>query len=125
MTARSQPLPFVYVGIASSVVALDKDRGEVAWSTRLRKTTALVSLLVEGGRIDAVASGEISCLDALTGEVLWHNELKGYGRGWAILGGAGQDVQGSAAATAAQAQAAQSAAVATMIATTAATSAAH
>ena len=90
MPQQSPPSPFVFVGIASSVVALDKKSGEIAWSTKLR-ASSLVSLLHDGPHVFAVSSGEISCLAAATGAVLWHNPLKGYGRGFAILAGATSD----------------------------------
>jgi hypothetical protein len=121
---QAQPkFPFVYIGIASSVVCIRKDSGEIEWSRQLPKSTQLVSLLQELDCVYAVAAGEISCLDARTGEVRWHNPLKGFGRGWAILAGSGQDATGAGAA--ASAQAAQAASMATMMAATSAAAAAN
>jgi outer membrane protein assembly factor BamB len=112
----------VYIGIASSVVALRKDDGSIEWSRKLPRSSSLVALLQEGKHVFAISSGEVSCLDSATGELVWHNPLKGFGRGWALIAGGAGDVS-AAAGAAQQAQAAQSAAmVATM---TAATSAAH
>jgi outer membrane protein assembly factor BamB len=118
MTQSPDKNPFVYVGIASSVVALRKEDGSLAWSTRLRRSTQLVSVLHDGPRVFAIAGGEVSCLDARTGELLWHNELRGYGRSWAVLAGSSQDAAGASAATAAQA-ASTAAMVAAVTATTA------
>ena len=78
------PPPLVHVGIRGSVVALDRRTGIIVWATRL-KGADFVNLLVEGDRIYATTSGELFCLDAHTGEGLWHNVLKGYGRGLATL----------------------------------------
>jgi len=69
----------VFVGIGGRVVALYRDSGQQAWLTKLGSD--FVNVTVQGGRIYAAASGEIFCLDPLTGQPLWHNPLKGYGLG--------------------------------------------
>ena len=74
----------VFVGIGRSVVALNRATGEQVWATRL-KGYDFVNVVLEGGRIFATCWGEISCLDALTGDVLWHNPLKGFGTGLATI----------------------------------------
>ena len=117
MPQQASPSPFVFVGIASCVVALDKQSGEIAWSTKLR-TSSLVSLLHDGPHVFAVSSGEISCLAAATGAIVWHNPLKGYGRGFAILAGAtSEGIAGAQAVEQANA-AASSAATTTMMTAT-------
>jgi hypothetical protein len=70
----------VFVGIKGSVVALNRATGQQVWATRL-KGMDFVNVVLERGRVLATACGEIFCLDALAGKVLWHNPLKGYGRG--------------------------------------------
>ncbi|HZL98750.1 MAG TPA: PQQ-binding-like beta-propeller repeat protein, partial [Planctomycetota bacterium] len=77
----------IHIGIKGCVVALDRERGEIVWSARLARGSSLVPLLVEDGRVLAVSGGEVSCLDARTGKLLWHNQLKGYGTGYAMLAG--------------------------------------
>ena len=87
--ARAEsPLALIYVGIRGSVVAVRKPGGEIAWSTRLRKGSSLVPILVEGNRLYAVSGGELSCLDASSGKLVWHNPLRGFGMGFAALGSA-------------------------------------
>lgn len=104
MTQPQSSSPLVFVGIGSCVVALDKQRGSIAWSTRLRVTSTLVTLMHDGPHVFAVAGGEISCLAAATGALLWHNPLRGYGRGFAILaGGASDDIASAQAANEASA----------------------
>jgi hypothetical protein len=44
-----------------------------------------VNVLVEDGAVLASCCGEVFCLDPLTGKGLWHNGLKGFGRGLAAL----------------------------------------
>lgn len=75
----------IHVGLKGSVVALRRDTGEIAWSRRL-KGSDFVNLLIEQDRVYAATYGEIFCLDAGTGQGLWHNPLKGYGTGLATLG---------------------------------------
>jgi outer membrane protein assembly factor BamB len=92
VAAKSAPVPaslppFLFVGIKGSVVALRRDTGEIAWTTALPKGSSLVPLVVEGGRVIAISGGEVSCLDPATGKRLWHNKLKGYGTGYAMLAG--------------------------------------
>ena len=70
----------VFLGIRSSVMALDKKTGTRAWETKL-KGSSFVTLLVDGNRIFAGAQGEIFCLEAATGKTLWHDGLSGYGFG--------------------------------------------
>ena len=46
-------------------------------------------IVQQGERLYAASSGEVSCLDAASGKLLWHNPLKGFGSGYASLAGAG------------------------------------
>jgi outer membrane protein assembly factor BamB len=96
---------FLFVGIKGYVVALKRDDGEIAWSARLPKGASLVPLVVEDGFVFAVSGGEVSCLDARTGKLVWHNKLKGYGTSYAMLAGA-QNPSAMAALEAAAAAAA-------------------
>jgi len=74
----------VFVGIGKSVVALNRSTGEQVWVARL-KGQDFVNVLLDGGRVFATSCGEIFCLDPLTGSVLWHNPLKGFGIGLAVI----------------------------------------
>ena len=72
----------VYVGIRNSVVAIDRASGEVAWSAKLKGSTAsFVNVIRDAEGLLATCGGEIFCLDPRSGTVLWHNPLKGYGTG--------------------------------------------
>ncbi len=109
--ARSAvPGRHIHIGIHGSVVAVRRDNGEIAWSTKLRKGHGLVPIVLEGERIFAASGGELSCLDAASGRVIWHNTLKGYGMGFAML--AGSQDPGAVAAIQAAAAAAGAAAAA-------------
>jgi outer membrane protein assembly factor BamB len=100
----------VYVGINGRVVAVDKADGVVAWSVELRRGSSFVPIVVEDDCVFAVSGGEITCLDGATGELVWHNPLKGFGMGYAMIAGAANP--GVAAVAAIQAAAAAGAAAA-------------
>ena len=74
----------MFIGIKGSVVALHRATGEQLWATHL-KGCDFVNVVVEGGRVLASCCGEIFGLDAVTGDALWHNPLKGFGRGLATI----------------------------------------
>lgn len=74
----------IFVGIKGSVVALYRTTGQIAWAASL-KGVDFVNLVLEDDKVLATCSGEIYCLDALAGKVLWHNPLKGFGRGLATI----------------------------------------
>jgi len=100
----------LYVGIKGHILGIRKYDGTVAWSTKLRRGSSFVPIIQEGDRLYAASGGEVSCLDSATGTVLWHNQLKGFGMGYAALAGGGFPF--SAAALEAQAAAAAAGAAA-------------
>jgi outer membrane protein assembly factor BamB len=79
-----KPSELVFIGIKGSVVALNRATGAQVWADHL-KGSDFVNVDVEDGKVYATTSGEIFCLDPLTGEGLWHNPLKGYGTGLATI----------------------------------------
>lgn len=108
-----KPSDLAFIGIAGSVVALNKATGKQAWATRLRGY-GFVNILVHDEQLLATVYGEAFCLEPLTGRVIWHNPLKGFGRGLAGIAMAGsasnaaglaeqqrRDEESNAAATAA------------------------
>ena len=110
MSTRSASDSLLIVGIRGHVVALRRSGGEIAWSTKLPKGSTYVPAVLDDGRVYATSGGEVSCLDAKTGSVLWHNTLKGYGLGPAIMAGSGGATTAAIAAAAAAAAAAAGAA---------------
>lgn len=74
------PQVLVFVGIKDCVVALDERAGDEVWRTELRRAD-YVSVLWDGESLFASNSGEVWRLDPRSGQVMWHNELKGLGRG--------------------------------------------
>jgi outer membrane protein assembly factor BamB len=87
----------IFVGIKGSVVALNRQTGEQIWATHL-KSWDFVNIVVDDDSILASTWGEIFCLDALTGQTLWHNRLKGFGTGLTSIATAQHPAGGNAAA---------------------------
>jgi len=71
---------YVFVGIKNTVVALDDRTGTEVWRTKLRSSDHVI-VFWDGEALFAGAGGEIWRLDPKQGNVIWHNELKGMGRG--------------------------------------------
>ena len=82
-----QPQVLIFVGIKSSVVALDDRTGVEVWRAKLRGSD-FVTVLWDGEALLAGNSGEVWRLDPLTGGVLWHNPFKGLGLGVVSLASA-------------------------------------
>jgi outer membrane protein assembly factor BamB len=77
--ARTKHEPLI-IGIGSHVVSLDPRTGTELWRTQL-KSSSYVTVSRAGAHIHAGAGGELWCLNAQTGEIVWHNKLRGLGRG--------------------------------------------
>lgn len=77
------------LGIGGCVLGVDPATGTNVWKTKL-KGGDLVTVSVRGGRVFAGAAGELFCLDAADGQVLWHNNLKGMGMGVVSFGSTGE-----------------------------------
>jgi outer membrane protein assembly factor BamB len=80
---RNAPI-LTFVGIQKNVVALDRDTGSEVWRAQLH-TADYVTVLWDGEALLAANAGEVWRLDPASGEVMWHNELKGFGRGLVSL----------------------------------------
>ena len=117
--ARSR-LSLVYIGVKSSVVALDRKTGGEVWRTQLpakyRSSSMFVNVFRDEEGLFASCAGEIFALDPRTGELLWGNELKKLGTGLvAIASDLGSGTQNTAFAQAQrQAQAAAATTAAAM-----------
>lgn len=71
----------VYLGVKAHVVAIDKNTGATLWQTKLKGGFAggerFVTILAEENRVFAHTCGELFCLDAVSGRMLWNNRLEG------------------------------------------------
>jgi hypothetical protein len=76
------------LGLKNSVTALSKPDGQVLWKTELPTTFSgddFVTMLADDSLVFAHTEGQLHCLDLANGQLLWSNELKGYGYGIACL----------------------------------------
>ena len=72
----------IFIGIAGTVVALDRTIGGEVWRCEL-KGRDFVNVTVQDGDLYASAEGELFCLDSSTGNIRWRNPLKGLG--WGLI----------------------------------------
>ena len=61
---------------------MDHASGRLEWLAPL-KGSDFVNVLVDGDRVFATTKGEIFCLEAATGRLLWHDDLPG--EGWGLI----------------------------------------
>lgn len=76
------------LGLKQSVTAIAKHDGQTLWKTELPTTLSgddFVTVLSDGRLVFAHTEGKLHCLDLANGQVLWSNDLKGYGYGIASL----------------------------------------
>ncbi len=78
------PRAMVFIGIKNSVIALDEKTGAEVWRVEL-KSMSFVYVIWDGQSVYATNAGEIWRIDPERGSVIWRNELKGLGRGFASL----------------------------------------
>ena len=102
-------MELLIIGMKGRVLGIDKANGDRAWETHL-KSSGFVNVSVESDRVYASTRGELFCLEAGSGRLVWHNRMKGLGYGMVCFGSdpANQAIQ--AAQLAAQQQAAAAAA---------------
>lgn len=98
------PSDIIYVGTGTHVCALNRAQGKTIWRKKLPTGVALsgdafVTLLVDSGHVYAHTRGELYCLNAATGALVWRNGLDGLGYGLASLAIAGTAASPGAAAT--------------------------
>jgi outer membrane protein assembly factor BamB len=74
----------IFVGFRGYAMALHRDTGEMVWCNSEMRS-GYVSMLLDGDRLIVSTNGYMYCLDPLTGRILWHNPLTGYGTGVAHL----------------------------------------
>jgi outer membrane protein assembly factor BamB len=70
----------IFVGFNSRVAALNRDTGETVWTWK-GDTSGYISLLLDGDRLIVSIQGYTWCVDPLTGQTLWYNNLPGMGTG--------------------------------------------
>jgi outer membrane protein assembly factor BamB len=78
-------LSLVYVGIQHQVLAFDRKSGAAVWTTKLpakyKSSGSFVLVVRDSAGLFATCAGELFALDPKSGELLWHEPLKGLGTG--------------------------------------------
>jgi outer membrane protein assembly factor BamB len=111
----------VFIGIKGSVVALNRAKGQQMLATRI-KGSDFVNVILQDGAVLASCRGEIFCLDPLTGILMWHNPLKGFGIGLATMATEHNPGEGNAPVLAEKRRHDEAVAASSAVAVTAATS---
>ena len=102
----------IFVGFNSRVAALHRDDGRVVWHWMSPKGSGYTTVLLDDDRLIVSVIGYTYCLDPLTGQQYWVNELSGMGAGVASLAsarGSAGNIQEAAADEAGRRRAAASA----------------
>jgi len=102
----------IFTGFNKRVAALHRSSGEIIWHWKARHN-GYVSLLLDGTMLIVSVNGFMYALDALSGRLIWENEMAGFGYGVTSLvsqnGVTSSSLPAQAAAVAAVAAAAQAA----------------
>lgn len=85
----------VFVGFNSRIAALHRETGQLMWQWKSPKGSRYVALLLDQDRLIASVMGYTYCLDPLTGQELWRNELPGFGTGVTCLASVNGNVNGA------------------------------
>lgn len=75
------------LGLKSRVSAISRHDGQILWSAELVGGIGdgFVTVTSDEKRVYAYTKGRLNCLDLFSGEIVWTNELTGYGYGIASL----------------------------------------
>jgi hypothetical protein len=75
----------VYVGVQHKVLAFDRKSGAAVWTAELpakyKSSGSFVHVVRDAEGLFATCAGELFALDPKSGELLWHEPLKGLGTG--------------------------------------------
>lgn len=74
----------VFTGFNKRVAAVHRGSGQLLWQWKAPHS-GYVTLLLDGDRLIVSVNGYLHALDALTGRLLWTNDLPGFGTGVASL----------------------------------------
>jgi outer membrane protein assembly factor BamB len=82
-----KPEEIILIGVKNSVAAVSKANGAVLWTTKFSGGMGgdFVTVTCDGERVFAHSNGQLYALELSDGKVLWANELRGYGYGFASI----------------------------------------
>ena len=78
------------LGLKRKVTAISRLDGRPLWSTKLPvggfgAGSDFITVICDDTRVFAYTAGQMHCLDLISGDLLWSNDLPGYGYGIASL----------------------------------------
>lgn len=81
------PADLVVLGLNGRVAALLRQDGRLLWATDLPGMLGdrFVTVTCDDTRVYAYTRGQVHCLDLNSGQILWSNELQGFGYGVATI----------------------------------------
>ena len=79
------------LGIKGHAVCISKKTGEKLWSTKLKSTSGVTNILVEGDAVFVYSGGHLFGLDLDSGKIKWENRLDGMGYGPCIMASENQN----------------------------------
>ena len=71
----------VFIGFNSRVAALNRDTGATIWQWHSPKGMGYTTVHLDGDRLIVSVQGYTYCLDPLSGQQWWFNDLPGMGTG--------------------------------------------
>lgn len=69
----------IFLGIKGHTLCLNRETGEIVWSTKLKSTSGVTNIYYEDGFVFAYAGGYMFCLNSNDGTIKWGNKLSGFG----------------------------------------------
>ena len=75
----------LFVGIKGHVVCLDRETGRSIWTRRLKSSSSITNVHLDGDYLFASTRGHLFCLNASDGSERWTNPLNGMGSGPCII----------------------------------------
>lgn len=81
------PNDLLFLGLKNRVSAITKSDGNILWTTQLAGVLGdgFVTVNCDGKHVYAYAKGQLHCLELFSGQILWTNQLKGFGYGVASI----------------------------------------
>ena len=83
------PNDIILLALKRKVTAIAKSDGRHIWCTEIRggfvSSSDFITLACDDSHVFAYSGGHLHCLDLSTGQLLWTDELPGYGFGLASL----------------------------------------
>ena len=70
----------IFTGFNKRVAALHRNTGEIVWRWKAHHN-GYVTLLLDGDMLIVSVNGFMYALEALTGRLIWENEMEGFGYG--------------------------------------------